>query len=72
MEPEEIFADKFSDNYSHTKALATSYVLKMRRLYPNIKINILYPSAVIGKMIISPHPLVKLLKIFWIEKCSLG
>ena len=43
VEPEEIFADKFSDNYSHTKALATSYVLKMRRLYPNIKINILYP-----------------------------
>lgn len=72
VEPEEIFADKFSDNYSHTKALATSYVLKMRRLYPNIKINILYPSAVIGKNDYKPSSIGKVVKDILDRKMQFG
>ena len=72
VEPVEIFADKFSDNYSHTKALATSYVLKMRKLYPNIKINILYPSAVIGKNDYKPSSIGKVVKDIMARKMQFG
>lgn len=72
VEPVEIFADKFSDNYSHTKALATSYVLKMRKLYPNIKINILYPSAVIGKNDYKSSSIGKVVKDIMARKMQFG
>lgn len=47
-EPIKMYPDKFVDNYSYSKALATEYVMKIRNIHNDIKINILYPSAVIG------------------------
>ena len=47
-EPENIYPEKFSDNYSYSKALATKYIMEQITLNPTIDINILYPSAVIG------------------------
>ncbi len=48
LEPTNINPDKFVDNYSKSKALATKYVMDVRNTNPNLLINILYPSAVIG------------------------
>lgn len=47
-EPIKIFPNKFVDNYSYSKALATDYIMEQRIIHQNIKFNILYPSAVIG------------------------
>lgn len=47
-EPIDIYPEKFKDNYSYSKALATKYVMEQQKINPNININILYPSAVIG------------------------
>ena len=47
FEPTKIYPDKFIDNYSHSKALATEYVMEART-NTDIPINIVYPSAVIG------------------------
>lgn len=47
-EPNYIYPEKFTDNYSKSKALATQYVMNKREEQNNVKINILYPSAVIG------------------------
>lgn len=47
-EPTYINPDDLVDNYSHSKAMATQYVMKQRKLNKDITINILYPSAVIG------------------------
>ncbi len=48
LEPTNINPDKFVDNYSKSKALATKYVMDVRNANHNLLINILYPSAVIG------------------------
>lgn len=47
-EPSDIYPDMFIDNYSYSKALATKYVMDKRKEQDDVKINILYPSAVIG------------------------
>lgn len=47
FEPTKIYPDKFIDNYSHSKSLATEYVMEART-NNDIPINIVYPSAVIG------------------------
>lgn len=47
FEPTKIYPDKFIDNYSHSKALATEYVMGART-NTDVSIDIVYPSAVIG------------------------
>lgn len=47
FEPTKIYPDKFIDNYSHSKALATEYVMEART-NTDVSIDIVYPSAVIG------------------------
>ncbi len=47
FEPTKIYPDKFIDNYSYSKALATEYVMEART-NTDVSIDIVYPSAVIG------------------------
>lgn len=47
-EPVLIDPSKFDSNYGKTKAMATVYVMEQRIKHPEIKIAIVYPSAVIG------------------------
>lgn len=62
FEPQAIFPEKFSDNYSHSKALATKYVMECRNKQNNVPINILYPSAVIGKNDFKPSSIGKVIQ----------
>lgn len=48
FEPNDIDPNKFKDSYGKSKALATKYVMDKRKEGFDIRINILYPSAVIG------------------------
>ncbi len=61
-EPLCMYPDKFQDNYSYSKALATEYVMEQRNKYQNIDINILYPSAVIGINDFKPSAIGKVVK----------
>lgn len=58
FEPKQIYPEKFSDNYSHSKALATKYVMDARK-NTSIPINIVYPSAVIGTNDFKPSSIGK-------------
>ncbi len=62
VEPSEIYPEKFSDNYSYSKALATKYVMEIRKSNPSVPINILYPSAVIGKNDYKPSSIGKVVQ----------
>lgn len=62
VEPVQIYPEKFTDNYSHSKALATQYVLQMRVCHPDIPINIVYPSAVIGRNDYKPSSIGKVIQ----------
>ena len=48
FEPKDIDPNLLVDNYSHSKALATKYIMDQRQINPNMMVNIMYPSAVIG------------------------
>ena len=61
-EPSIIYPEKFKDNYSYSKALATKYVMEQRTKHQDIKINILYPSAVIGVNDYKPSSIGKVVK----------
>lgn len=61
-EPTNIYPEKFSDNYSYSKALATKYVMDIRNMHYDMKINILYPSAVIGTNDYKPSSIGKVVK----------
>ncbi len=71
-EPVAIFPDRFIDNYSHTKALATQYIFNARLSHPKMKINILYPSAVIGKNDFKPSYIGKVVKDIIAKKRQFG
>ncbi len=60
-EPNDIYPQYFSDNYSYSKALATKYVLDCSKK-KEIPINILYPSAVIGKNDFKPSAIGKVIQ----------
>ena len=60
-EPKNIYPEKFSDNYSHSKALATKYIMEQIILNPTIDVNILYPSAVIGVNDFKPSAIGKVI-----------
>lgn len=62
FEPQSINPEKFSDNYSYSKALATKYVFECRDKQKDVPINILYPSAVIGKNDFKPSSIGKVIK----------
>ena len=61
-EPIDMYPEKFQDNYSYSKALATKYVMEQRKKYPEIPINILYPSAVIGANDFKPSSIGKVVQ----------
>lgn len=62
FEPHQIFPEKFSDNYSYSKALATQYVMECRNKQSDVPINIVYPSAVIGKNDFKPSSIGKVIQ----------
>ncbi len=47
-EPKDIYPDRIDSNYGHSKALATKYLLDELQKDQEMKISIVYPSAVIG------------------------
>ena len=62
FEPLQIYPEKFVDNYSYSKALATKYVLNTRDSHPELSIHILYPSAVIGTNDYKPSSIGKVVQ----------
>lgn len=71
-EPNLIYPEKFKDNYSYSKALATKYVIQQRTKHSEIKINILYPSAVIGVNDYKPSSIGKVVKDIIASKMQFG
>lgn len=61
-EPILMYPEKFKDNYSYSKALATQYVMVQRQKHPDVPINILYPSAVIGTNDFKPSSIGKVVQ----------
>lgn len=61
-EPVCMHPEKFRDNYSHSKALATEYVMEQRKQHPELSIHILYPSAVIGANDFKPSSIGKVIQ----------
>ncbi len=71
-EPETMFPDKFKDNYPHTKALGTEYVLKQMKEPSSTLISIVYPSAVIGPYDFKPSLIGKVVKDCILNKPEFG
>lgn len=61
-EPEFMECDKLIDNYPHTKALATEYVMNKMKEKHDTLISIVYPSAVIGVNDYKPSMIGKVVK----------
>ena len=61
-EPVCMHPEKFRDNYSYSKALATEYVMEQRKQHPELPIHILYPSAVIGANDFKPSSIGKVIQ----------
>ena len=62
VEPICMYPEKFQDNYSYSKALATQYVMNQRQNHSDVPINILYPSAVIGANDFKPSSIGKVVQ----------
>lgn len=71
-EPLVIYPEKLIDNYNHSKALATKYVMDKRSENKDIMINILYPSAVIGINDFKPSAIGKVVKDIIDNKMQFG
>ncbi len=71
-EPATMYPEKLPDNYNHSKALATKYVMDMRNENKDIMINILYPSAVIGINDYKPSAIGKVVKDIIDNKMQFG
>lgn len=71
-EPATMYPEKLLDNYNHSKALATKYVMDMRNENKDIMINILYPSAVIGINDYKPSAIGKVVKDIIANKMQFG
>lgn len=72
FEPTDIDPNKLVDNYNHSKALATKYVMEKRKNSHQISINILYPSAVIGVNDYKPSSIGKVVKDIINNKMQFG
>ena len=71
-EPSTMYPEKLLDNYNHSKALATKYVMDKRNENKDIMINILYPSAVIGINDYKPSAIGKVVKDIIANKMQFG
>lgn len=71
-EPSTMYPEKLLDNYNHSKALATKYVMDKRNENKGIMINILYPSAVIGINDYKPSAIGKVVKDIIANKMQFG
>ena len=71
-EPSSMYPEKLIDNYNHSKALATKYVMDIRKQNKDIMINILYPSAVIGINDYKPSAIGKVVKDIIDNKMQFG
>lgn len=72
QEPKTINPEKLLDNYNHSKALATKYVMDVREKNKDMLINILYPSAVIGINDYKPSSIGKVVKDIINNKMQFG
>ena len=72
QEPNTMYPEKLLDNYNHSKALATKYVMDTRKENKDMIINILYPSAVIGVNDYKPSSIGKVVKDIIDNKMQFG